>query len=186
MLYFIYKKEDISIEKKLIGCLAVTEKEGKIENSKFNFQVIDQEMELPTEWTWAFGEKGIHLWDSNLEDAPDIIYEVVENSLNKFFQEELDKEILNSNKDNDILSLTGKDIIDNLKKIKGEELSELDKQIAFSMALIKIASYLDNNPSYMEEFPLYNAYIKKHNLSEEQYSVEEFVEDILTAAQAGM
>ena len=65
---------------------------------------------------------------------------------------------------------------------KNNEPCELQIQIAFSFALLKIAYYFSKNPQYVQEFPLYTAYLKKHNLLQEQMPLETFLEIILTSA----
>ena len=75
--------------------------------------------------------------------------------------------------------VTPKQIMDKLYE-KGKP-NELQIQIAFSFALIRIAYYFSKNPQYLQEFPLYEAYLKKHNLLQEQMPLENFLELILNS-----
>lgn len=80
--------------------------------------------------------------------------------------------------------ITPKQIMNDLRKKLSKEPSELQIQVAFSFALIKIAVYFSQHPQYIQEFPLYEAYLKKHNLLTEQMPLETFLDNILSSVEA--
>lgn len=208
MTYYIYQKEDYlnkqeGIYKTLIGCFAVTEKEGKISNFKFTFQEVQPNInvieQIKKMWSWAF-TSNLHFWVEEIPEInslPDIVMQAIDEHFHVAFENEL--KFLSTKaeiqKINEIeipencpafLLATVTDIKNELIKVLHREPSELELRITLSVRLIKIVNFLNENPEYMFEFPIYQAYIKKHKLSITEYEVEQFIEDISIAGQVGL
>lgn len=188
-MFYIYKEKKINENFKLCCCMVLKNNGFAGVETKFNFQKTGIENACPEEWSnWFFAEntKNVHLWIDSVNEmnCPPLLIDSNKNLIKTYeeiFNEEFEKEMIQI-KTNKILHITGKEILDKLTLIKGAELTELDKQIAFAMTLIQIAAYLDSNPEQMTEFPLYLSYIKKHKLSVDEYPVEDFINDITNAA----
>lgn len=206
MTYYIYLKDNYlnkqaSAEKTLVGCFAVTEKEGKISNFKFTFQEIDFNIEnivseIKKYWKWAFTSE-FHIWANEVDSLPEIIQNAVNEHFHQAFQNEINfltsKSEIKALEEIEIpencpafLLESVTDIKKNLVLALGKEPSELEFRVAISIRLFKISTFLEENPEYVFEFPIYQAYIKKHGLSIHTYEVEEFLEDINKAIQVGL
>lgn len=188
MLYYIYEQKDINEEQKLMCCMVYKSNGFAAAETKFTFEVVDKKDSFPQAWkNWFFnGSKNANLWLSELNETnfpPLALKKNLIENYQSIFKEEFEKYEIKVETNNDILNVTVQDILNKLKITKEDgELKELDKQIAFSMALIKISAYLEDNPEQMTEFPLYLSYIKKHKLTVDEYPVEDFVLDITNAA----
>lgn len=189
MLYYIYDQKPINEKTKLMSCMVYKDKGFAPPETKFTFEVVGINEVFPEAWkAWFFnGSKNPNLWLNeltidNFEPLNRDSSKGLVGAYKAIFQEEWEKHIVKINTKN-ILNTTVSDIINKLKTTKEEsEIKELDKQIAFSMTLIKIAAYLEEYPEQMTEFPLYLSYLKKHKLTSDEYPVEDFVLDITNAA----
>lgn len=188
-MYYIYKQKPIDNFSKLMCCMVFKDNGFAAPETKFTFEVVGIKEVFPEAWkAWFFnGSKNVNLWlnevnENNFEPLKRESTKGLVEVYNEIFQEEFEKHSLKL-ETNDILNITVQDILNKLKETKEDgELKELDKQIAFSMALIKISAYLEDNPEQITEFPLYLSYIKKHKLTVDEYPVEDFVLDITNAA----
>lgn len=190
MIYFFYKEDNKNIfgENKLIGSFAISiNKEGEIAESKFKFDVIKFEENLTDTWNFAFKEgKNEHRWIGDYSEVPEVVSLLVKAQFEKVFSEELEK-YSKEDSQPDFLNITSSELVLKIKEqVMTDNPTELQLKITFSMTLIKIASFLQENPHLVFEFPLYLEYIKKHNLSKSEFSVEDFLEDILSSAAVGL
>lgn len=209
MTYYVYIKDDYlnkqaGINKTLVGCFAVTEKEGKVSNFKFTFQEIDCNAEnvvseIKKHWKWAFTSE-FHVWANEINSI-DLLPEIIINAVNEHFYQAFQNELNFLISKSEIKALEEIEIPENcpafllesvsdikskLVSALGKEPSELEFRVAVSIRLFKIVTFLEENPEYVFEFPIYQAYIKKYGLSIHSYEVEEFLEDINKAVQVGL
>ncbi len=188
-MFYMYKELKINELLKLMCCMVFKNNGFAGAETKFVFKVTENTNICPDEWKdWFFKEntKNVHLWLDNVNEMnfPPLAFDSNKNIIQNYeniFNEEYENQVIKI-KSNKIMHITGKEVIEKITLIKGAKLTELDKQIAFAMTLIKIAAYLDNNPEQMTEFPLYLSYIAKHKLTTDEYPVEDFVSDIMNAA----
>jgi len=181
MVYYIYKSKQISEKEFLFAYLALkTNESGNIEDFKFKSK-INTKNEIP--WSFAYTSKGIHKDVKDIDDKSEqILQDNVERMSNLFIEVESNqiKEIAQKS----IAATTIKELKSRLIKIKSEEPSFLEFQLAMCMLLIKIAEYFEKNPEELYDFPLFNDYKKKHKLGED-FLVEDFILMIQTGFFAG-
>lgn len=188
--FYIEQILSTSKDHKLVGLFSFNDQGETIGNSTFVFSCVKID-EIATDICKSELKKRnikCDLFSDKMQSIPAVAQKYIPMFIS-FFQDEV---IRNEGTFiPDFVFITPKQIMDKLYKnsislpksiSKSNGPSELQIQIAFSFALLKIAYYFSKNPQYLQEFPLYTAYLKKHNLLPEQMPLETFIELILTSA----
>lgn len=176
--FYIEQILETSKEDKLIGIFFFNDLQDRINNSTFVFSCVKANALAIDICRQELEKRGIDcdFFSDKLQNIPSAAQKYLPMFIS-FFQDEVvrsEGQFVPS-----FVFITPKQIMDKLYE-KGKP-SELQIQIAFSFALIRIACYFSKNPQYLQEFPLYEAYLKKHNLLQEQMPLENFLELILNS-----
>lgn len=176
--FYIEQILETSKEDKLIGIFFFNDLQDRINNSTFVFSCVKANALAIDICRQELEKRGIDciFFSDKLQNIPSAAQKYLPMFIS-FFQDEVvrsEGQFVPS-----FVFVTPKQIMDKLYE-KGKP-SELQIQIAFSFALIRIACYFSKNPQYLQEFPLYEAYLKKHNLLQEQMPLESFLELILNS-----
>ena len=179
--FYIEQILSTSKEHKLIGLFSFNDQGDNIGNSTFMFSCIKTDEPTINACKNELKKRNIkcELFSDKMQSVPAVAQKYLPMFIS-FFQDEVIKN--EGMFVPDFVFITPKQIMDRLRSQIFKEPSELQIQIAFSFALIKIAHYFSQNPQYVQEFPLYSAYLKKHNLLEGQMPLETFLELILSSA----
>ena len=188
--FYIEQILSTSKDHKLIGLFSFNDQGETIGNSTFVFSCVKIDETTIDICKSELKKRNIkcELFSDKIQSIPAVAQKYVPMFIS-FFQDEV---IRNEGMFiPEFVFITPKQIMDRLRSTspslpnslsKDNEPCELQIQIAFSFALLKIAYYFSKNPQYVQEFPLYTAYLKKHNLLQEQMPLETFLEMILTSA----
>jgi hypothetical protein len=188
--FYIEQILSTSKDHKLIGLFSFNDQGETIGNSTFVFSCVKIDETTIDICKSELKKRNIkcELFSDKIQSIPAVAQKYVPMFIS-FFQDEVIRNegmfipefvFITPNQIMDRLRSTSPSLPNSLSK--NNEPCELQIQIAFSFALLKIAYYFSKNPQYVQEFPLYTAYLKKHNLLQEQMPLETFLEIILTSA----
>jgi len=168
--------KELSKDKKeyIVGCLAIAgDKRNTIVEK---FPIEDFEENLFSKWDWLNKDKNIIYWSDTTQNLDENLSAGIEIIKNLVLEE--------STKSNELpkyIKYTISDIKRDLFEKTKSEPTTLQLQLATTLVLMEIASYFTDNVEDVFDFPLYEAYLKKHNLSKEDYEVFDMLEDISAA-----
>lgn len=188
--FYIEQILSTSKDHKLIGLFSFNDQGETIGNSTFVFSCVKIDETTIDICKSELKKRNIkcELFSDKIQSIPAVAQKYVPMFIS-FFQDEVIRNegmfipefvFITPNQIMDRLRATSPSLPNSLSKDNAP--CELQIQIAFSFALLKIAYYFSKNPQYVQEFPLYTAYLKKHNLLQEQMPLETFLEMILTSA----
>lgn len=178
----LFLHNEISADKKnmIVGCLAQTPKKMDTLIETFPIENWEEDMYQKLGWIKATSHKAYwrnkdyeNQTDRNIIGGLDTIYKVVYEESTK----SIDKKIPTR------VKYTVTDIKKKLFEVNQEEPTPLQIQLAVNLVLMDIANYFSENPDMLFDFPLYTAYITKHNLRKEDYEVFDMISEIVNATQ---
>lgn len=178
MLKFIYIKEEVE-NNILIGCLSVVTDGFVISKSKFIFETFNKFENINEKWNWYFSNNSDHLMleDFKILDNKFGIDESMINLLELSFENNLKDLKFNSN-DSNLQNLSYTDLSINLEKLFNRKPFLFELHFYFSVKCLSYAKYFEDNPDSLINLNLFDFYIKKENLSTDEYLIEDFLSNI--------
>jgi hypothetical protein len=177
--FFIYDFKPLDSGNLFYGCLCVLfNGTNQVHDMRYIFQEVEPSKQITDFWNWFSVDKieFFHILDNKLNEGvfEDLKIEFLENFGSEF-------NTLNNKKSlPKFVFISKKDIEEKFKNFPVTNKKELDKFITIyeTMILIKIASFFNENEFLIFNFPLFKDFLVENNLSENDYSVEDYIQFI--------
>jgi hypothetical protein len=161
-----------------VGCLAKNK-----DNTKIKFETFDnlEENTIKEKFNWYMTEGSEHYWvENNIPKEYDKYIDIL--------KKELEDQVIKENNEDipGYVYITNKDIMSKVKSemdTEDKDILTLNLLVTKSIILMRISNFFSQNPTALFEFPLYEEFIEKNQLTD--FSVEDFLVELEKSTMIG-